>query len=339
MKNPAHHPLTRPVVAALALTSLSAAMPASAITTLKIGGLIDMSVGTSQAPGISKGLAGVQSGSMSTSWLGIEGNEELNMGWSALFQLQQFLRPDTGETGRFTGDGQFTRAAHVGLKHSRYGTLTGGRNTTPLFISTVVHNAFGDSFGFSPAVRQYFSSNTVSGDTGWNDSVLYVSPSFDGFNASVMAAPGEGSGSRNWGYTLGYWKGGMGLSYSQQSVRKDSPTQTVDDTRTSQIGTSYTLGPVKLFAQSGEVQNMTTALSSKIGGLGATLSFGKGSSIMLQAGRIVPKFNIQPIRTTVSLGYDRALTRYTDLYLVGMSEKVDGLSDGSSVALGLRHNF
>jgi predicted porin len=338
MKKPAHHSL-RPVLAALALTGLCSAMPASAITFLKIGGLVDMSVGTTQAPG-GQNLANVSSGSMSTSWFGVDGNEELGAGWSALFQLQQFLRADTGDTGRFTGDGQFTRAANVGLKHSRYGTLTGGRNTTPLFISTVVHNAFGDSFGFSPAVRQYFSSNTVSGDTGWNDSVLYVSPSLDGFNVSVMAAPGEGSGSRNWGYTLGYWKGGVGLSYSQQSVSKNiSPTVAVDNTRTSQVGASYTLGPIKLFAQTGDVQNLTTAVSNKISGLGATLSFGKGSSMMLQAGRVIPNFNTLPMRTTVSLGYDRALTRYTDLYLVGMHEKVDGLSDGQSVALGLRHNF
>ncbi len=332
----------RPCLASLILAalSLSAAAPASALTFLKIGGLIDMGISTTQAPGDSKGLAGVSSGNMSTSWFGIDGNEELGGGWSALFQLQQFLRSDTGETGRFNGDGQFTRAANVGLKQRQYGTLTGGRNTTPLFASTALHNAFGDSFGFSPAVRQYFSSPTVTGDTGWNDSALYVSPSLEGFNLSVIAAPSEGSGGRNWGYTLGYWKGGVGLSYSQQLVRKDtSPTVALDDTRTHQMGATYTLGAVKLFAQTGDVQNLTTAVTQRIGGLGATLNFGKGSSIMVQAGRIVPEFSTLPTRTTLSLGYDRALSRYTDLYLVGMREQVEGLSDGRSFALGVRHNF
>jgi predicted porin len=324
----------------LSLATLAAfAGSAHAETTLKLTGTIDISVGSSRAPN-GAGIASLDSGNMSTSWIGFEGNEELGGGWNAIFQAQEFLRADTGATGRFTGDGQFSRAANVGLKHAKYGTLTGGRNTTPLFVSTLMFNAFGDSFGYSPAIRQYFTSGTVTGDTGWNDSALYTSPSLAGFTLGVIGALGEGSGGRNWGYNLGYARNALGLSYSQQSARKDnSPTSAVDDTRTSQIGASYVLGMVKLFAQAGDVQNLTTDTNYKIGGLGATLSFGKGSSIMLQAGKITPGLSTLPTRTTVSLGYDRALSKRTDVYLVGMSEKVDNLTDGGSFSLGVRHSF
>lgn len=64
--------------------------------------------------------------------------------------MAAFLRNDTGAMGRFNGDGFFARNSYVGLQ-GKYVTVTVGRNTTPLFVSTLVFNAVGDSFGFRPA--------------------------------------------------------------------------------------------------------------------------------------------------------------------------------------------
>lgn len=74
---------------------------------------------------------------------------------SAVFALESFLRVDVGGAGRFPGDTFFARASHVGLKGS-FGSVTLGRNGTPLFVTTLLTNAFGDSFGFSPSIRQLF---------------------------------------------------------------------------------------------------------------------------------------------------------------------------------------
>ena len=78
------------------------------------------------------------------------------------------------------------------------GKLAVGRNTTPLFVATLAFNAFGDSFGdsfgYSPNIRHYFTSGTVTGDSGWSDSVLYNSPSLGGFKFGVAAATKESAG-------------------------------------------------------------------------------------------------------------------------------------------------
>ena len=50
--------------------------------------------------------------------------------------------------------------------------------------STINFNAFGDSFGYSPSVRHIYTSNTVTGDSGWSDSVLYTTPNMGGFTGT-----------------------------------------------------------------------------------------------------------------------------------------------------------
>lgn len=52
---------------------------------------------------------------------------------------------------RITGDTFFSRNAYVGIE-SVYGTLTLGRQTTPLFTSTILFNPFVDSYEISPMV-------------------------------------------------------------------------------------------------------------------------------------------------------------------------------------------
>ena len=44
-------------------------------------------------------------------------------------------------------------------------------------------------------------------------------------------------------------------------------------------------------------------------------------------------------RTTTSVGYDHFLSKRTDLYAVGMYDKVTDLSSGTSVLVGIRHRF
>ena len=59
---------------------------ANAQSTVQIGGLLDLSAGRFQAAGTSE-LKAVQSGQMTTSYLGFNGRENLGGGLSALFSL------------------------------------------------------------------------------------------------------------------------------------------------------------------------------------------------------------------------------------------------------------
>ena len=307
------------------------ALAAQAQGNTSLYGLIDLSVGRSQSPG---GTAsnGVDSGKMTTSFLGIKGGEDLGGGLSAAFAIESFMRNDTGDAGRFGGDPFWARSAWVGLSGG-FGSVNLGRNTTSLFVHTLIFNAFGDSFGFSPSIRHYFTSGTTTGDTGWSDSIKYSSPKFGGASFTAHVAAGEGNGGRNHGLSGLYFGGPVALSLAWQQVEKGA---TVDDTTTWQIGGSYDFQVAKVFAQYGQVKNDTTGNDHKITGLGVSATAGPGKAL-LQWGQINP--NTGAKRTTISAGYDYFLSKRTDVYGVFMSDKLSGQSTGNSYGVGVRHRF
>ena len=323
----------------LACACLAAtAVGAQAQSSVTLFGLVDVSIGSTKAPG---GLrqTGVDSGKLTTSHFGFRGTEDLGGGLSAVFKLEGFFRADTGDSGRFSGDTLFSRNANVGLSSKSFGTVTLGRHTTPLFVSTLAFNAFGDSFGYSPSVRHYFSSGTVTGDSGWSDSILYSSPVFGGFKFGVAVASKEGAGGQsnggNWGLDAGYSSGPLAAAVVFQDVKKDGATA-LADTRTWQLNGAYDFGVAKAFAQFGEVENRTVPNTYRIGGLGARVPVGAGA-LLAQWGRISPDTGAG--RNTLSLGYSHNLSRRTELYAVAMRDKLGSLSTGQSYSLGMRHRF
>ncbi|MEO6321449.1 MAG: porin [Polaromonas sp.] len=322
------------IAALFALTALGA----HAQSSVTLFGLLDLSIGSTKAPGGDSQTA-IDNGKFTTSHFGMRGSEDLGGGLSAVFKLEAFLRADTGESGRFTGDTLFSRNASVGLSSKDFGTFMLGRNTTPLFVSTLSFNAFGDSYGFSPSIRHYFTSGTVTGDSGWSNSVIYSSPSFSGFKFGLAAATkGGGNGQSNggnWGADVGYASGPLAAALVFQDVKKDGATP-VPDTRTWQLNGAYDFGVAKTFLQYGQVKNFTVPNTFRISGIGAKVPVGAGA-LLAQWGRVSPKTG--PDRNTLSLGYDHNLSKRTDLYAAVMRDKIDGLSSGQSYSLGIRHRF
>ena len=327
-----NHFLLRTTIASAAL--LCGTTTASAQSTVNLYGLIDLSIGSNKAPGGTR-LRDVDSGKMTTSYLGFSATEDLGSGLSAVVKMEHFLRADTGEAGRFGGDTFWARTAHVGLSSKAAGTVTLGRNTTPLFVATLRMNAFGDSFGYSPSIRHYFTSGTVTGDTGWSDSILYTSPRWGGFSFGLIGALAEGSNGRNWGMNAGYADGPVAATVTLQSVKKDG-TAAVADTRTWQLGGSYDFGAAKLFGQYDRVKNETVVNQYRITEIGAKVPVGAGA-VLAQWGQIKPDTGAK--RDTLSLGYDHNLSKRTDVYAVAMRDHVAGLSTGLGYALGVRHRF
>lgn len=321
-----------PVSCALSLACLAPVLAAQAQSSVQAYGLIDVSVGQFQAPGGLKDKT-VESGKMSTSYFGFKGTEDLGGGLGAKFAIESFLRANSGKAGRFDGDAFWARSAWVGLSGSA-GSLNLGRNTTSLFVSTLLFNPFGDSFGFSPSIRHYFTSGTTTGDTGWSDSLSYTTPSFSGLTAQVqMAGATNGDGGRNVGGHLLYFSGGFAATVAGQKVEKGATT---DDTTTSQLGLSYDFGALKLFGQYGKVKNDSKTNDYKLSALGVSVPVGAGK-LLLAHGVTQPDTGAK--LTTTSFGYDHSLSKRTDLYAVGMSDKKEGLDNGTSFALGLRHRF
>jgi len=324
---------------ALIAASAALALPAAALaqTSVTLSGLLDLSAGQSKAAGSNSKVWGVDSGQMTTSWFGVSGSEDLGGGLSAVFTVQSFMRADTGASGRFNADTFWARNAFVGLASTSFGRVTIGRNTTPFFVTTLSFNPFGDSFGYSPSIRHYFTSGTLTGDSAWSDSVLYTSPKLGGATLQLfMAAAEANSNGRNHGVNLRWGAGAFDSAFSWQDVKKDGAAA-VADTRSWQAAAAYDFGVAKLFGQFGQVDKKTAPINQyDIAGLGASVPVGNGK-ILAQWGQIKPETGAK--RKTFSAGYDYFLSRRTDLYAVAMSDKIDGLSSGSAFSVGIRHRY
>lgn len=315
-------------------------------SSVQIYGAVDLAVGRFQAAG-APNVTALNSGSMTTSYIGFRGTEDLGGGLRALFVLESYMRNDSGEPGRFTGDAFWGRDSFVGLSGD-FGTVKLGRITTPLFVSSLLTNAFSSSFGFSPSMRHWFAGGVgvgvVTGDTGWNNAIRYDSPKFGGASFSVMGNLGEKSPTAVGNnltaqvlYTSGPW---VGAATWQQVKNATSPLPAgLLSQNTWQLGTSYNFGVAKAFAQYGQVETDAAAnRKTKIVGIGASVPIGPGA-LLAQYGQGKNSGSATNTRRTASIGYDYNLSKRTDVYTVFMHDKNTGQSTGHTYAVGLRHAF
>jgi predicted porin len=128
----------------------------------------------------SQSATGLTPSNMGQSRVGLQGIEPLNDDWSAVFRVESFFNPQSGEiadslkslavnNGRAlaaqsvgvdgSSAGQAFQTAFVGLKSARFGTLTFGRQATLLLEGTIKYdpNYNATAFGLLGA------SNTYSG--------------------------------------------------------------------------------------------------------------------------------------------------------------------------------
>jgi predicted porin len=328
--------------AAAALALLSSAAQAQNV---QLYGLLDASAGSFQSPG-GKRIWKSESGNMSTSFIGFKGSEDLGGGLTAKFAIDHFLRLDSGSAGRFNGDAFWARNAYVALSGA-FGATALGRNTTPLFVSTLLFNAFGDSFGFSPSIRQLFTPSLLPffGDTGWSNSIAYASNDMGGVTLNLIANLGEGAPGAtgtNYGGNLLYFKGPLGAAAAFQKVRNGAfgtpPGWQNQDTF--QFGASYDLNVAKLFGQYSQVKTHASAnTKTTLYSFGASTPVGAGKLLAQYGSAKASAAGVDMTNNTLSIGYDYALSKNTDVYAVWMHETVTSLSSANTVAAGARLRF
>jgi predicted porin len=134
-------------------------------------------------------VTGLASSNMGQSRVGLQGTEAVGEGWTAVFQIETFFNPQSGEiadslkslavnNGRSpaaqsvgadgSSAGQAFQTAWVGIKSERFGTLTFGRQVTLLLEGTIKYdpNYNASAFGLLGA------SNTYSGGGSQQDNRL-----------------------------------------------------------------------------------------------------------------------------------------------------------------------
>ncbi|OAI64311.1 porin [Ralstonia solanacearum] len=345
---------------ALAVAAASGAMSAAAHaqSSVTLYGQVDAWVGAQK--GFDSSRAGVVNpGGMSTSYWGLKGSEDLGNGLKSLFALEAFFRPDTGRAGRFDGDNFFARNAFVGLSSNAWGTIKLGRNTPPYFVSTILFNPFIDSYTFSPAVFHTYLGNGLSGaagisglvgDSGWNNSILYSTPDFNGLSANLIYGAGEQAGhngQNKWGGSLLYFHGNFAATAAYQQVRFDASPGDLDTIvagfrrqDAALLGATYDFGVVKLYGQYQHIKNTISTGDTKANGgqLGVSVPVGAGS-ILASYAYTKTSGAVDVKRNTWAIGYDYALSKRTDLYAAYFRDKVTSLSTADTFGVGMRAKF
>ena len=284
------------------LACLAVGGVAHAQSSVTLYGLVDLSAGQFQSAGGLK-VKRLDSGNMSTSYLGFKGSEDLGGGLRAGFQLETFINVDTGGAGRVSGvDAFWARNANVSLSGG-FGTIKLGRQAPPLFVSTLLFNAFSDSFGYSPAIRQYYNApygTPLIGDSGWNNAIGYSLPSYGGLSANLLVSAGEGAATskgKNVGANVLYFGGPVALTAAWQNVKSQGVLGQAISTYPGfsnqiayQFGGSFDAGVVKLFAQYGKIKTDATMDVN-------TTNFNVGAKVPLGAGAVLVQYGDSKIET------------------------------------------
>ena len=139
---------------------------------------------------------GLTPSNMGQSRIGLQGIEPLNKDWSAVFQVETFFNPQSGEIADSlkslavnngqavaaqsigvdgSSAGQAFQTAYVGLKSGRFGTLTFGRQVTLLAEGTIKYdpNYNATAFGLLGASNTY-SGGGSSEDNRLDSTVKYL---------------------------------------------------------------------------------------------------------------------------------------------------------------------
>jgi predicted porin len=345
-----------------AAVAMLAAMGAHAQVT--VYGVLDMSFGSYQRLSVntvdesvsSKRTAAVESGDMTASFIGFKGEEDLGSGLKAMFNLESYIKGDTGAQGSAAFWGRNT---HVGLSSNELGTLTVGHTDTLYFQHAVAFNPFGASGQYSPTVRlamagalgelagalsdAYDLPVDLSGvslfGSGWSNAITYTSPDLGGFVGGVQFGLKE-EGSETQGrmaFSGAYTAGPLALSlvFANDKFAPGSKLTSVLG------GASYDLGMAKLYGQLGQ-HTIKDADSYKVKflQLGAGIPVTAEGSVMVSFGQSKMDGSLK-VRD-FSIGYDQTLSKRTDAYVGLRDERFSAGGESAkqnALSAGVRHRF
>lgn len=289
---------------------------------------------------------------------GIRGTEDLGGGLRAVFALEDGFNAGTGVIGQ--GGALFGRLASVGLKKDGIGTLTMGRQyafstdwlgANYSIGSQIVASNYAYHINDVDQLAASRIDNSVRFTTdniaGFTFGALYGFSNAAGAFAGAPASANNAGSSRAYSLGANYKNGpfSIGTTYtsiSYPTVAVPAFTVVVANVDTGGnkklgsfgVGTNYTFGAAEVFAlyTNTLLQSVTNTQSRftnyDIGAkyfITATLSFGGGYTYSNLHGSAQGHWN------QVDTALDYALSKSTDLYLVGIYQKAGGQNGGTPV--------
>ena len=342
-------------ITATSVTSfLIIASQTHAESSLTFVGELDSYLGSNKPAGNenTESTTGIESNGLTTSYLGVHGSHDLDNGLTAIASVEAFMRPDSGEMGRFEGDIMFARAANFGLKGD-FGQVTLGRNASLYFLSAIIFNPFGDSFSFSPMVLSSFGGGGLYGDTGWSNSVVYSTPTTGGFTTSFAYAFGEeagDTGTNKMAANTFFKSGDFGFTAAVQKISGTQPGATglgPDDEQTDAlVGISYAIGDSTLYAQYQMMRDKVDDEGSDIDidrdtlVLSASIAVGKGAIYLGYGHTKIDTEGGDYDRNIYTVMYNLPLSKKLDLYLGYTSDDPEWTEEtGQTFGIGGRFRF
>jgi predicted porin len=336
--------MLRSIFAAALATAATLASFEAPAQNLVLYGLLDASASRSRPPGGDYRWQ-LDSGNMSRTYLGFRGNEDLGGGVRAVFRLESYFGIDTGMVGSRSGDAFFGRDANVGLSGA-FGTTVLGRNVSPLYLTTITFNPFGESYGFSPSTRHYFGGAMVA-DRSWNNSVAYTNNPRDPLRVHIVANAREVNdgvldNGHNYGISGSYLSGPFAVALAWEKIQNSAlPVPTGFDQQIAiQASATYDFKLVRVYGQLGRIKtDAAVNTHTVIWQIGAAAPVGSGL-ILASYGASEAKTDSSQITDRIySLGYDYFFSKNTDIYLAATYEKTYQTSSGNGVAGGVRFRF
>jgi predicted porin len=331
------------------------AVPAYAQSSVTLYGIVDTGVTYVNNAGKAGAVVAMQSGVAQGSRWGLKGAEDLGGGLKAVFQLEDGFNVNNGALGQ--GGLDFGRQAYVGLASDKYGTLTLGRQYDSIvdFVQpTTMNGTWGALFSHADDID--------NSDNGFrvNNAIKYTSLSYAGFQFGGLYSLGGVAGSTTANSTLSagasYTNGPVYLAAAYFTA-KNPATQFLDGNFTANQATPSANGP---FGYVGHPANMqvigaggTYAIGPALLGLDYTntrygSANGTASSVTFSNYELWGQYAVTPA-TTLSAGYtftagkvnylatgnrpkynqfnllaDYALSKRTDVYLMGVYQKSSG---------------
>jgi predicted porin len=296
-------------------------------------------------------IPSVNSGGLTTSFIGFRGLEDLGGGNSAVFALESYMRMDTGVIGRNDADPLWGRAANVGIQ-TRYGRVTVGRHVTPYSLAATLFTPLKGTTAISPIFATTFRGN-VLGDTRFNNSVRYISPDVNGFTLDAVGSLGQENPSgpnekngRAVDASLRYTQGPLSVITATRQINLNTAFD--GHKQKAYMGAAmYDFKVVRLNAQyhwSKETFNLSAKdITRKVYEAGIQVPIGLGDLSASWSGSNIDRpvaSGVPDKRTAYVLAYDYYLSVRTDVYagIYRDQQKRPDILQRQLIA-GVRHNF
>lgn len=338
---------------------------AQAQSSVVIYGTVDAGF-VSERGGVNGNVNKLDSGIGSASRLGFKGTEDLGSGLSALFLLESGFSVDNGQQD--VSGTLFNRQAYVGLSSKTTGTLTLGRQYTPIY-NTLSKVADPFQVGYAGSAKNLFPSNTRTSNT-----VLYTSPSYNGFDGDVAYTFGENAESnkigRKIGASVGYANGPLNARVAYNNTSNETALTSIGSGRNYLAAANYDFAVAKAYVAYGVNKGVSSAIrnNASLGNafdytsaafstdsttalIGTTVPLGAAGTFMASYIHVNDKDVTNADANQFALGYSYALSKRTSTYAsyakisnknnagytVGNNSNV-GTGD-KAFNVGVRHSF